>query len=234
MNLAVVYPVYNEAEILENTARKTIDQLKKQGLNDFKVVYVSDGSTDGTKKEADRLAEEIEKIQHLKYDERLGKGKAFEKAFQTIEAEKFFYCDADLSTELKHLQDLNKHLENGYSIAVGSRRISPGFERAIIRELPSIFFNELLRALFLSRIKDHQCGFKGFRKKDVKGLFDEVESEHWFWDAEMLVRAQRKGFRIKEFSVEWSEASDSKVNVFRDSLYFLKKTVELRVSLWRE
>lgn len=234
MNLAVVYPVYNEAEILENTAQKTIQALKDQGISNFKIVFVSDGSTDGTQKEADRLAEENEEVQHLRYDERLGKGKAFEKAFRNSDAEKFFYCDADLSTDLKHLKELDKHLENGYSIATGSRRISPGFKRGIIRELPSIFFNELLRALFHSRIKDHQCGFKGFRRKEVKDLFDKVESNHWFWDAEMLVRAQRKGLKIKEFPVEWSEASDSKIDVFSDSLYFLKKTLALRVKLWQE
>lgn len=234
MEIAVVYPVYNEAEILENTAKKTVEALKQQGLEDFTVVYVSDGSTDGTQEEADSLAEEMPEVQHLKYSERLGKGKAFEKAFYSIDAEKFFYCDADLSTELKHLEDLNKHLENGYSIAAGSRRISPGFERGLVREMPSIFFNELLRAVFLSKIRDHQCGFKGFRKEDVEDLFEEVDSEHWFWDAEMLVRAQRKDLRIKEFPVEWSEASDSKVSVFRDSLYFLRKTAELRVKLWRE
>jgi glycosyltransferase involved in cell wall biosynthesis len=235
MELAVVYPVYNEAEILRQTAEKTINYLKDQDLDNFTVVYVSDGSTDGTQDKADRLAEEVSEVQHLRYSERLGKGKAFEKAFYRINAEKFAYCDADLSTELKHLEDLQKLLDKGQQIAVGSRRISRGFERGFMREMPSIFFNELIAWLFGSGIKDHQCGFKGFRKeKDVEELFEEVESKHWFWDAEMLVRAQRKGLKIKEFTVKWEESSDSKVNVFSDSIYFLKETAKLRVKLWRE
>lgn len=234
MDLAVVYPVYNEVEILEETAEKTVQFLRNHDLN-FSVVYVTDGSTDGTQDEADRLAEEVPEVSHLEYGDRLGKGKAFERAFNEVDARKFAYCDADLSTELKHLEDLNGHLENGFSIVAGSRRLGPGFDRGPLREIPSIFFNELLRIVFGSGIRDHQCGFKGFRKEEkVQNLFKEVDSRHWFWDAEMLIRAQRKGIKIKEFPVEWSEASESKVNVFRDSLYFLKKTAELRVKLWKK
>lgn len=232
MELAVVYPVYNEAKILEETAVKTTEFLREKGHEDFGVIFVSDGSTDGTQKEADRLEEELPEVQHLRYDKRLGKGKAFEKAFENIDAEKFVYSDADLSTELKHLEDLEELLEDGYDIAVGSRRAKSGFERGIIREIPSIAFNELIRITFNSKIRDHQCGFKAFKADEVEELFEEVESEHWFWDAEMLVRAQRNDKDIKEFAVDWEEDSDSKVNVFKDSLYFLKKTGELRLKLW--
>lgn len=233
MELAVVYPVYNEVEILEDTARRTIEFLKETDIESFKTVFVTDGSTDGTQDEADRLEKEIPEVKHLRFDRRLGKGLAFEKAFNKIEAEKFIYSDADLSTELKHIKDAVNHLENGHDIATGSRRMDKGLDRGFRREVPSIVFNELVRKGLGSNIRDHQCGFKAFNAEAVEDVFSEVGSDHWFWDAEMLVKAQRKDKDIREFSVDWEESSDSKVNVFRDSIYFLKKTVELRLELWR-
>ena len=233
MELAVVYPVYNEVEILEDTAQRTIEFLKETEINSFKTVFVTDGSTDGTQEEADRLEKEIPEVKHLRFDRRLGKGLAFEKAFNEIDAEKFIYSDADLSTELKHIEDAVNYLENGHDIAAGSRRMDKGLDRGFRREVPSIVFNELVRKGLGSRIRDHQCGFKALNAEAVEDVFREVGSDHWFWDAEMLVKAQRKGKDIREFSVDWEESSDSKVNVFRDSIYFFKKTVELRIELWR-
>lgn len=233
MELAVVYPVYNEVEILEDTAQRTIEFLKETDIDSFKVVFVTDGSTDGTQDEAERLEKEMPEVEHLRYEERLGKGLAFEKAFNEIEAEKFIYSDADLSTDIKHIQDAVNHLENEHDIAVGSRRLDKGLDRGFSREMPSIVFNELVRKGLGSEIRDHQCGFKAFDAEAVEDVFSEVGSDHWFWDAEMLVKAQREGKNIKEFSVDWEETSDSKVNVFRDSIYFFKKTVELRLELWR-
>lgn len=233
MELAVVYPVYNEVEILEDTARRTIEFLKKTEIDSFQTVFVTDGSTDGTQDKADRLEKKIPEVKHLRFDRRLGKGLAFEKAFNSIDAEKFIYSDADLSTDLKHIRDAVKHLEDGHDIAAGSRRMKGGLERGLKREMPSIVFNELIRKGFGSKVRDHQCGFKAFNAEAIEDVFSEVDSDHWFWDAEMLVKAQRKGKNIKEFSVDWEESSDSKVNVFTDSIYFLRKTVELRLKLWR-
>lgn len=233
MELAVVYPVYNEVEILEETASKTNEFLKETDINSHQIVFVTDGSTDGTQSEADRLEKKIPGVKHLRFDKRLGKGLAFEKAFKNFDAENFIYSDADLSTDLKHIKEAVKHLHNGKDIVVGSRRIDKEFKRGFRREIPSIVFNGLVRKCFGSNVRDHQCGFKAFNADAVDEVFSKVESDHWFWDAEMLVRAQRMDKTIKELSVEWEESTDSKVNIFRDSFYFLRKIVELRLKLWR-
>lgn len=234
MELAVIYPVYNEAEIIRDTTEKTIEHLEGSDVESFTVAFITDGSTDGTQDIADKIAEANSSVKHLAYSERLGKGKAFEKGFEEIEADKYIYSDADLSADLENIEDLLSILDEGYEIAVGSRREEGGFERGIGREIPSLVFNSLLRITFNSRIKDHQCGFKGFCSDRLTDLFRDVESNHWFWDAEMLVRAQRKELKIKEFSVTWSEEKDSKVNVFRDSIYFLRKILELKIKLLKE
>ncbi len=47
-------------------------------------------------------------------------------------------------------------------------------------------------------------------------LREDVEDNHWFWDTEMLVRAQRAGYRVDEFPVQWTPKGDTKVDLVRD------------------
>jgi hypothetical protein len=64
-----------------------------------------------------------------------------------------------------------------------------------------------------SAIYDHQCGFKGFRRERILPILQKVRSDHWFWDTEILVRAQRKGERVSEFPVHWRAGKGTTVRV---------------------
>ncbi len=64
------------------------------------------------------------------------------------------------------------------------------------REIASRSYNFLVRFFLGSRVFDHQCGFKGFNKEYILPVLPAIHSNHWFWDTEILVRAQRNGLRI--------------------------------------
>ncbi|MFB6198543.1 MAG: glycosyl transferase, partial [Halobacteriaceae archaeon] len=104
-----------------------------------------------------------------------------------------------------------------YDVATGSRWM-PGHraDRPAKRGIPSRAFNFLVRTFLGSNLRDHQCGFKALSREAFESLRVEVRDEHWFWDTEMLVRAQRQGFNVAEFPVEWTPRGDSKVDLFRD------------------
>jgi hypothetical protein len=68
-----------------------------------------------------------------------------------------------------------------------------------------------------SKVRDHQCGFKAFRREPLMQLLDEVDATHWFWDTEIIVRATRKGYRIKEIPVDWTSGRETKVRLLKDS-----------------
>ena len=74
-------------------------------------------------------------------------------------------------------------------------------------------------ALGGSKVRDHQCGFKAFRREPLLDLLDEVCADHWFWDTELLVRAHRRGYSIKEIPVLWKSGRDTKVRLLHDSVY---------------
>jgi hypothetical protein len=131
-----------------------------------------------------------------------------------------FSSDTDLATDMAHLEELIEAVRSGeYDLATGSRRMAESdAARPAKRDIPSAGFNGLVRLFLRSDLMDHQCGFKAFDREAMLELLDETQDRHWFWDTEVLVRAQRKGLRVKEFPVRWEPKGDSKVDLVRDVL----------------
>jgi len=217
VEVSVVFPAYNEAERLEGAVEKTIEALKEL-TSSYEIIIAEDGSTDGTDKVAFKLSREHPFVRHLHSDRRLGRGRALKNAFKKSRGKILVYMDVDLATDLRYLKPLVNFIREGYDFATGSRML-PGskVKRSLSRLIASKGYNFMVRALLGSKVKDHQCGFKSFKRESLLKILDEVAANHWFWDTEILVRASRRGFKIKEFPIEWRGASKTKVNLFKDS-----------------
>ncbi|NHX37131.1 MULTISPECIES: flippase-like domain-containing protein [Halolamina] len=217
--VSVVLPAYNEADTIEETVRTTLDTLGaflKPGT--YEVIVAEDGCDDETPQIADRLADEIAAVRHFHSDERLGRGGALERAFDAAHGETLVYFDTDLATDMKHLETLvNKVRTGDADVATGSRWM-PGnvADRPAKRGIPSKGYNGAVRLFLRTGLRDHQCGFKAISREAFEAVHDDVEDRHWFWDTELLVRAQREGFRVAEFPVDWEPKGDSKVDLVRD------------------
>jgi len=219
VEVSVVLPAYNEEGTIERTVEVTLDTLGSfLPAGTFEVIVAEDGCEDRTPEIATRMAEEDDRVRHIHSDERLGRGGALEYAFRRADGETLVYFDTDLATDMKHLEELVESVRSeGYHVVTGSRWI-PGesADRPAKRGVPSKGFNALVRLFLRSDLQDHQCGFKAFDRAALLDLMDDVEDEHWFWDTEVLVRAQRNGYRVKEFAVDWTPKGDSKVDLVRD------------------
>ena len=219
VEVSVVLPAYNEADTIEATVRTTLETLSDfLPAGSFEVVVAEDGCEDETPAIAARLAAADDRIRHFHSDERLGRGGALNAAFRDARGDTLAYFDTDLSTDMAHLEALVESVRSGDAdIATGSRWM-PGkaADRPAKRGIPSKGFNVAVRGLLGSNLLDHQCGFKAFSRSAFEALVDDVADEHWFWDTEMLVRAQRQGFDVEEFAVEWTPKGDSKVDLVRD------------------
>lgn len=227
----MVLPAYNEAANIDKAVLVTAETLSK--ITDrFEIIIAEDGSTDGTDRIASRLAEQYVYVVHLHSDKRQGRGKALNRAFKAASGEVLCYIDVDLATDMKYLEKLIRAVStDGYGFATGSRMMSDSdAKRPFKREFASRGYNFLVRLFLHSKLYDHQCGFKAFRREDLFEFIDEVENEHWFWDTEVLVRAQHKGYRIMEFPVYWRHGGSSKVNLAKD----VKGMGSEIFRLWRE
>ena len=217
--VSVVFPAYNEATTLEAAVEK-VTQTLNEFTRSYEIIIAEDGSTDGTDKLAAALAEKYPFVKHIHGEKRLGRGAALKNAFKQSSGEVLVYMDLDLATDVKHLKSLVDAVEyEGYDFATGSRLLSESkVKRSGTRHLASRTYNFMVRALLGSEVKDHQCGFKAFRREPLLQLLDEVGANHWFWDTEILVRAYRRGYKIKEIPVSWKGGRETKVRLLQDSL----------------
>ncbi|GAA0653366.1 flippase-like domain-containing protein [Salarchaeum japonicum] len=219
VEVSVVLPAYNEEDTIRETVETTLATLDGfLPAGSFEVVVAEDGCDDRTPEIADELAAADSRVRHFHSDERLGRGGALDFAFERAAGDVLVYFDTDLATDMRHLEELVESVRSGeYDVATGSRWMPENVaDRPAKRGVPSRGFNFATRLLLGSDLRDHQCGFKAFSREAFDALHGEVEDKHWFWDTEMLVRAQRRGFRVKEFAVDWTPKGDSKVDLVRD------------------
>ena len=219
VEVSVVLPAYNEERTIEGTVETTLSTLAAfLPSGSFEVLVAEDGCDDRTPEIADRLAAADDRVRHVHSDERLGRGGALERAFAAADGETLVYFDTDLATDMRHLEELVERVRSGEAdVATGSRWM-PGqvADRPAKRGVPSRVYNGLVRLFLRSPLRDHQCGFKALSREAFERLHDRVEDEHWFWDTELLVRAQRAGLEVAEFPVEWEPKGDTKVDLVRD------------------
>jgi glycosyltransferase involved in cell wall biosynthesis len=220
VDVSVILPVYNEGKVLRRSVAKLETTLSDAKIGDFEIIISENGSTDDTVQTAKSL--EGARIRVLHERNRLGKGAAIRSAAEYSKGEVIIFMDADLASEPDTTRELVSFINNGADIVIGSRyHPESKTKRDPVRIFASKGFNWMVREAFGSKLLDHQCGFKSFRKQTVLPILDEIHDQRWFWDTEFLIRAQRKGLKIKEIPVVWIEAKDSRFHLFRDSVQML-------------
>ena len=229
LEVSLIFPAYNEAQKIGRAVSRATEALT--ALTDsFEIIIAEDGSTDKTKEIATRLSKEYNSVKYIHYDERLGRGEALRRAFTLSKGSIIIYMDVDLSTEVGFIEPLIDAIRNGWDLATGSRMLPESVTtRSYIRELTSRAYNMLIQILFNTSVKDHQCGFKAFKRASLYKILNKVEDSNWFWDTEVIVLMARNRFKIKEIPIVWTEGSRSKVKIFSDSIQMGAKAV----SLWR-
>ncbi|NJD51831.1 MAG: glycosyltransferase family 2 protein [Candidatus Methanoperedens sp.] len=216
LEVSIVLPAYNEAKRIEGTVERTAQALREIASS-FEIIIAEDGSIDGTDKICESLERKYNFVIHLHSEKRQGRGRALNRAFKASKGEILGYIDVDLATDMNHLKELIQSIRDGYDFSTGSRMLpESSVKRPFKRGFASKGFNYLTRLMLGSKLYDHQCGFKSFRREALFALMDEIKDTHWFWDTELFVKAQRAGYRVKEFPVVWKHGGTTKVNLVKD------------------
>lgn len=211
--VTAIIPVFNDRASLEKALPESVDVLSRITPR-FEVIVAEDGSTDGSPEIVREFSQKDPRVRLLHSESRLGRGKALTRAIVEAKGDIVCYYDVDLATGMQHLVELVTSVRNGADISTGSRLLpSSDTVRTGGREIASRSYNFLVRFFLGSQLFDHQCGFKGFRRARILPLLPSIRSEHWFWDTEILVRAQRKGYSVAEFPVHWRAGKGTTVKV---------------------
>ncbi len=217
----IFLPVYNEEEIV---GRNVLSVYELMGsLNKpFKIFVVDDNSKDGTGEIVRKLASEYDEIECLFFENGPSRRENLGKAFLNVPDEEILcFLDIDLASDINRVGDLINYVEEGYDVSLGSRYKGIKSIRSLERLTISKMYNGVIKVLFNSRVDDHQCGFKAFKAEKIKEVvremgYDSSFKRGWFWDAELLLRAQKKNFSIREFPVKWEAGKQSSFNWKRE------------------
>ncbi len=217
--LKIFIPVYNEEDHIKKNLSYIYSTFRDLLKIKFKIYIVNDGSTDNTTEIIDSF--KCDNIIHLRLKGptvRENLAKSFIDYGE--KGDLLFFMDSDLSTEMRAILKLIHEIERGYDVVIGSRYVKGSkLKRTPYRFVVSKIFNMILRVLFCSKIKDHECGFKIFRAevlKDIAGDMGWNLDRRAFWDSEFLIRAQKKNFKIKEIPVNWVEGPKSYISISKE------------------
>ena len=195
--LSVVVPVFNEEgsiKLLINKVCENIEEIiKNKILDDYEILFISDGSTDESEA---IIKSEIEKNMHIKlisFRANFGKSKALATGFKHAIGDIIITMDADLQDDPKEISRFIEKLDEGYDMVSGwkENRLDP-----LEKRLPSKFFNWVTSKFSGVDIHDFNCGFKAYRKEVTQSVSVYGEFHRY-----IPVLAKRNGFKVAEITV---------------------------------
>lgn len=232
MLVNVTIPVFNEEVRLAASLPKLHRFLCERCHYPFEIVIADNASTDRTLEVARSFADTHQAVRVMHLDEK-GRGRAVKHSWNTSRAEILSYMDVDLSTDLAAFPPLIEALHgSSYDVAVGSRRLKPSLTtRGLKREIISRCYMFLVKTLFQTKFSDAQCGFKAVTRDGASALLPLVEDNGWFMDTELLVLAEKLGYRIFDLPVRWVDDPDSRVRILSTAIGDIKGLIRVRRNL---
>lgn len=209
--VSIVVPAREEASRLPASIRAMRREFPDEP---WEFLVVVEKSADGTAWLAREAAEGDPRFEIVENPVARGKGYAVKTGMLRARGDWIFFMDADLSVPLPIVR---RFLENsdGADVLVGSRRHRDSVipvPQSPARVAAGRLFNLALRVLGITRLMDTQCGFKAFRRDAAREVFSRVSQDGFGFDVEALLIAERRGLRLRELPVEWSDVKGSKVS----------------------
>ena len=229
--LDIVIPVYNEAHVLAGSIERLRAYLQETNFPyTWRILVADNASTDDTLSVAQEISRKLADVGVVHLPEK-GRGRALRKAWLESHADAMCYMDVDLSTDLDGLLPLARAvLEEGYDVATGSRMTRGSqITRSLKRETTSRGFIFLIKVFFLSKLSDTQCGFKAISREAAHDLLPRVENNEWFFDTELLLLAEKGGYRVKDVPIRWVEDTDTRVNIRKTVMEDLRGLARMRL-----
>ena len=218
MDLSIVFPVYNEVESLP-LLHKAVHEALKDMQRSWEVIYVNDGSKDGSDKVLDALAvEDPAHVCVVQFRRNFGQTTAIAAGIDHAIGDVITFLDADLQNDPADIPMMLDRLDEGYDVVSGWRKNRE--DNALTRNLPSYMANWLISNVTGVHLHDYGCTLKAYRREAITGfrLYGEM---HRF----IPVYANSVGAKILEVPVRHHARQ------FGQSKYGLERTVKVVLDL---
>jgi glycosyltransferase AglD len=231
--ISVVLAAHNEEGFLANTLGYLLDGLRARGV-DFEIVVAENGSTDGTRDEAARVAADAPEVRTLSlpdpdYGAALRAGLLEARGDTVVNFDVDYYDLGFLDRALARLDEPDHP-----AVVVGSKRQQGSVDnRSWSRKFVTMGFTTILRIGFGLSVSDTH-GMKAMRKAAVQSIAEDCRFRTDLFDTELVIRAERAGLGVVDLPVEVSETRPSRTPIAKRAVRSLLGLARMRWALWRE
>lgn len=224
----IIVPTYNERENI-----KPVVEAFLKPLENASILFVDDGSPDGTGEVIDAIVAENSRVHVIHRAGKLGLGTAYLEGFQWGLSEGYDYIlemDADFSHDPKYLPDLVGLCVDGADMAIGSRYVKGGgsLNWGVGRQILSRAGGIYARTVLGMKVQDMTSGFACYRRKTLEQIdLKDVRSNGYSFQIEMKYRVAKKGMHIAELPIIFQdrEVGESKMSkaIFAEALVMVAR-----------
>ena len=209
MDISIVVPLYNEVESIGELSA-WINQVMQQHGFTYEIVFIDDGSDDGSWEKIIQLKQTNPHIKGLSFRKNYGKSAALHMGFKETEGSVVITMDADLQDSPEEIPELYRMImKDGYDMVSGwkRRRFDP-----ITKTIPSKFFNKTARLVTGIKLHDFNCGLKAYKSSVVKDIEVYGEMHRYIPDiakrsgfskiGEKVVQHQKRKYGVTKFGLD--------------------------------
>jgi glycosyltransferase involved in cell wall biosynthesis len=165
--LSVIVPFYNEQESIRRMHAAIVEAVEPLGVS-FEMVFVNDGSSDGTLGIATDLAREDDRVMVVNFRRNYGQTPAMAAGIEQANGRILVTMDGDLQNDPRDIGQFLARIDEGYDIVVGWRHDRQ--DKLVSRKIPSKIANWLIGKVTGVRIKDNGCSLKAYRADLIKAI----------------------------------------------------------------
>lgn len=168
MQLSIIIPLLNEEESLTELYNWIVSVMQSNSYS-YEIIFIDDGSTDGSWKIISALAKNDTSVKGIKFNRNYGKSQALHAGFLNAQGKVVITMDADLQDNPEEIPQLYNLIKNEkYDLVSGWKK--KRYDSVLTKNLPSKLFNAAARKTSGLKLHDFNCGLKAYRKKVVKNI----------------------------------------------------------------
>lgn len=220
-------------EVFKSNLPKVME-IMDSTKHDYELIIVDDGSKDGSLELIKELNKKNKNINYIVHERNKGRGKSVSDGMKIAKGNIVGFIDIDLEVSESYIPSFILEIEKGADVVNALRHYKN--KRPFHRWLASVVYRILAPRVLGTKIRDSEAGFKFFKTKKILRILDSIQSNHWFWDTEVMSYAYLEGFKVVEKPVVFIRKMEigSTVKFFRDVKHYLVNLFKFKRRLLRE
>ncbi len=219
MDLSIIIPVYNEGRKIDKDIQLAAQFLSFNKMSG-EIIISDDGSTDDTMDILGKIRNELDMpLRIIDNKNHKGKGYAVKSGILEAQGKVILFIDSGACVPYDEILPGIDMISKGQcEIAHGSRFLKDSLitgRKQWYRRLMSYAFRKFIHlwARIPYNLTDTQCGLKIYKREVALELYGQCITEGFMFDVEIILRAVKAGYKIKEFPISWTADLDSRLSV---------------------